>query len=346
MGLDEKEVGDLAYNDALADEGVRRVAERLDARQKKSGLNGEPGEYLSYCNDGYGLLSDIIRRHGGEPSYAEYLLKNIIEPLGMKRSFCDFVRPSLDVNAATLYKKVNGVMTASRDYHDHAFVLNGGGAMKSTLNDLKKYLAMYLNEGKTPEGIRILGSTGIREMCRPRQDYGAFGYYGYGLSMKRLDDLKVVEHGGSLPGVSSNIAWSNEAEAAVIVLCNTSGVPVRLISDALMRMYNGRNPVDRRDVWQETSWDEETILEAQGMYISGEGTKAELYRKKDGSLGARENGKEIPIIPVGPKTAIVRNQYSDLFIRLIQNESRGIYAIAYGSRLIPKSRQEKREEGE
>ena len=165
-------------------------------------------------------------------------------------------------------------------------------------------------------------------------------------SMKRLDDLKVVEHGGSLPGVSSNIAWSNEAEAAVIVLCNTSGVPVRLISDALMRMYNGRNPVDRRDVWQETSWDEETILEAQGMYISGEGTKAELYRKKDGSLGARENGKEIPIIPVGPKTAIVRNQYSDLFIRLIQNESRGIYAIAYGSRLIPKSRQEKREEGE
>ena len=167
MGLDEKEVGDLAYNDALADEGVRRVAERLDAQTEESGLNGEPGEYLSYCNDGYGLLSDIIRRHGGEPSYAEYLLKNIIEPLGMKRSFCDFVRPSLDVNAATLYKKVNGVMTASRDYHDHAFVLNGGGAMKSTLNDLKKYLAMYLNEGKTPEGIRILGSTGIREMCRP-----------------------------------------------------------------------------------------------------------------------------------------------------------------------------------
>ena len=64
------------------------------------------------------------------------------------------------------------------------------------------------------------------------------------------------------------------------------------------------------------------------------------------NLPDRPDGKEIPIIPVGPKTAIVRNQYSDLFIRLIQNESRGIYAIAYGSRLIPKSRQEKREEGE
>lgn len=346
MGLDEAVVGDLAYNDALAAEGVRRVAERLDAQTEECGLNGEPGEYLSYCNDGFGLLSDIIRRYGGEPSYADYLLKNIIKPLGMKRSFCDFVRPSLDVNAATLYKKVNGVMTASRNYHDNAFVLNGGGAMKSTLNDLKKYLAMYLNEGKTPDGTRILSGTGIREMCKPREPYGAFGHYGYGLSMKQLDDLKVVEHGGSLPGVSSNIAWSYEAEAAVIVLCNTSGVPVGLISNALMKMYNGRNPVEKRDVWQETPWDEETIREAAGMYISGEGTKAELYMKEDGSLGAREDGKELPIIPVSPKTAIIRNKYSDLFIRLIQSESRGVYAIAYGSRLIPKSRKEKPDKGE
>lgn len=218
--------------------------------------------------------------------------------------------------------------------------------MKSTLNDLKKYLAMYLNEGKTPDGTRILSSTGIREMCKPREPYGAFGHYGYGLSMKQLDDLKVVEHGGSLPGVSSNIAWSYEAEAAVIVLCNTSGVPVGLISNALMKMYNGRNPVEKRDVWQETPWDEETIREAAGMYISGEGTKAELYMKEDGSLGAREDGKELPVIPVSPKTAIIRNKYSDLFIRLIQNESRGIYAIAYGSRLIPKSRKEKTDKGE
>ena len=69
--------------------------------------------------------------------YADYLLKNVMKPLGMERSFCDFVRPSKDPNAAVLYKKVNGVMTGSRDYHDRAFVLNGGGAMKSTLNDLK-----------------------------------------------------------------------------------------------------------------------------------------------------------------------------------------------------------------
>ena len=335
LGLDESVVGDFAYNDAIAQEGVRLVAERLDAQTKESGLNGEPGEYLSYCNDGFGLLSDIIRRHGGEPSFADYLVKNILKPLGMERSFCDFVRPSRDENAATLYKKVDGVMTGHRDYHDNAFVLNGGGAMKSTLNDLKKYLTMYLNQGKGLNGSRVLSEFRVREMCKPHQPYGA-NYYGYGLSTKKLDDLTIVEHGGALPGVSSNIAWSYEADAAVIILCNTSGVPVSLISNALMKVYNGKNPIEKRDLWQETPWDEETKKGAAGTYVSGEGTTAELYIKEDGSMGVRDDGVEKNLITVSPYTAIVRSKYSDLFIRLIRSEERGIYAMAYGSRLIPK----------
>ncbi|MCI8888323.1 MAG: beta-lactamase family protein [Hungatella sp.] len=336
LGLKESEVGDFAYNDAIAQEGVRLVAGRLDEQTMEQGLNGEPGQYLSYCNDGFGLLSDIIRRYGGEASYADYLLNHILKPLGMERSFCDFVRPAEDSNAATLYKKVDGVMKGSRDYHDNAFVLNGGGAMKSTLNDLKKYLSMYLNQGRGLNGTRILSQYGIGEMCKPRQPYGAFGYYGYGLSTKQLDDLKVVEHGGSLPGVSSNIAFSYEADAAVIVLCNTSGVPVSLISNALLRAYNGKNPVEKRDLWQEASWDEKTIKEVTGTYVSGEGTKAEIYKREDGAVVVKEEDKEKVLIPVSSKSAIIRGKYSDLFVRLIESEEKGIYAVAYGSRLIPK----------
>ena len=80
LGLDEEKDGDFAYNDAVAQEGVKLVAERLDAQTKENGLNGQPGEYLSYCNDGFGLLSDIIRRYGGEPSYADYLVKHVLKP--------------------------------------------------------------------------------------------------------------------------------------------------------------------------------------------------------------------------------------------------------------------------
>ena len=96
--LKEAETGDVAYNDAIASEGVRLVAQRLDEQTMESGLNGEPGEYLSYCNDGFGLLSDVIRRYGKEPSYGDYLVRHILKPLGMERSFCDFVTLRLAVS--------------------------------------------------------------------------------------------------------------------------------------------------------------------------------------------------------------------------------------------------------
>lgn len=339
LGLTEEKDGDFAYNEAIAVEGARRVAERLDSLTEESGLNGYPGENFSYCNDGFGLLSEIIRREGKEASYAEYLNRHVLEPLQMERSFCDFVRPAQDDNSAVLYKKVDGKMTGSRDYHDNAFVLNGGGAMKSTLKDLKQYLLMYLNRGEGPSGERLLSRYGIGEMCKGHQNYLARGSYGYGLSISRMDDITVIGHGGSLPGVSSNIAWSYEAGAAVIVLCNTSGVPVGLISDALMKVYNGHSPIDRRDSWRETSWSAGTIAGACGLYESGEGTSVKLFEKEPGVIGAEVDGEEKPIIPVNGEAAILRSRYSDGYLRLCRKENGSIYAISYGSRMIPKKKE-------
>lgn len=180
-------------------------------RLRGHGLIGRPGEYMSYCNDGYGLLSEIVRRVGGEASFADYVKKNILDPLEMERSGCDYLRPRLDENSAVLYKKENGVMTGCKDYYDNAFVLGGAGSMKSTISDMKKILYMYLNHGKTPDGGRILSMEGIRSMCRPRMEYRPESWYCYGLATKKIDDVTVVEHGGSLTGVSSNMSWSYDA---------------------------------------------------------------------------------------------------------------------------------------
>lgn len=83
---------------------------------------------------------------------------------------------------------------------------------------------------------------------------------------------------------------------------------------------------------------EETRHSAAGTYVSGEGITVKLYLKEDGSIGLTEDEKEKPLITVSPYTAIVRNPYSDLFLRLISDEERGIFAIAYGSRMIPRRR--------
>ena len=335
LGISDESEGDLAYSDRLAAEGVRRVAGRLDAQTMDKGLIGKPGEYYSYCNDGFGLLSDIIRRVSGK-SFADYLKEEILIPLGMDRSGCDFVKPAQDENAAVLYEKRSGQMRGDRDYHNNAFVLNGGGAMKSTINDLKKYLLMYLHEGKSDAGEQILSPAGIREMCRPKISYRPGSAYGSGLSIKTIEGMTIYEHGGSLPGVSSNISFSYEADAAVIVLCNTSDVPVNLIADAAMKAYAGISPLLSRPYYREAPWDKALLKAAEGTYSSGEGTEVRLSAADDGSLKVFVDGSERKAVMLSPRTAAVIGRYSDGFIKLYVREGNDVFAIHYGSRIIPR----------
>lgn len=327
--------GDPAYNVVLAEKGSEAVCALLDEQTMEKGLHGLPGERMSYCNDGFGLLSEIVRRCGEYDSYAEYLHEKILVPANMTRSFCDFIKPTIDENASILYQKKDGKLTGHRDYTDNAFVLNGGGAMKSTLHDLKEYLYIYLNEGKTMDGERIIKDTSIREMCKPRQPHSKYGYYGYGLYSNIINDMTVIEHGGSLPGVSSNIAFTYDNECAVIVLCNTSDVPVSVISDALMRMYAGYSPLSTRE-YREYPWEKETITKALGTYCSLEDSSFELIQNEDGTLSIKDENSTRDVITISPKAAIIRNKYSDTFLKLIETEERGIFAMQYGSRVIPK----------
>ena len=66
------------------------MAERLDSRTR---LIGRPGELMSYSNDSYGLISDIVRRYEGEPSFSHYVVRHILEPLEMRRSTLEFESP-------------------------------------------------------------------------------------------------------------------------------------------------------------------------------------------------------------------------------------------------------------
>lgn len=332
LGLKE-DAGDLAYSDAMAEAGVKAVAKQLDAQTKENGLIGRPGEYMSYCNDGFGLLSEIVHRMGGEDSFAGYVKKNILEPLGMSRSGADYLRPRMDENSSLLYKKKGGVMEASHDYYDNAFVLGGAGSMKSTLADMKKYITMYLNYGKGSDGTRLLSKEGVRAMCSPRIEYRPESWYCYGLATKKLDDLTVVEHGGSLTGVSSNMSWSYDAGAGVMVLCNTSDVPVSVIADAAMRMYHGRAPQEHRDLYQENPWTEDMQAAACGLYRSGEDSEVEIFLE-NGGMKARQGGKVSDLVMVQETLGIIQGPFKDAYLRLFTDEEEKVFAIGFGGRML------------
>ena len=335
MGIEDSLDNELIFRDDFAMEGIKRVAERLDAQTH---FTGRPGQRLSYCNDGFGLLSDIIRRHSDCSSFAEYLDKHILKPLGMNRSNIGFLRNSLDENAAVLYsQEPDGSWRCDKDYENDAFVLHGGGALKSTLGDMLKYAAMYLNEGCGVNGNRIIDRYSIGEMCKPRQFMKPGVYYGYGLETKQMGDMTVIEHGGSLPGVSSNLSFCPQAGLGVVVLCNTKDVSVYAIGDAFLRAFCGLPIQEERPEHKPYHWSEEELSELEGSYISGEGDSFSLKREADGSLSMISNGKPAELTPVYPWQGMVRKKYTDVYLTAVRDENGKVFGAHYGSRIFPKS---------
>ena len=334
MGIEDTLEDEIIYNKAFADEAVRLVAERLD---EQTDLIGRPGELMSYCNDGYGLLSDIIRRYSDCDSFAEYLEKHILGPLDMTRSNISFIRSTLDDNVETLYTLEDGKWRIDKDFQNDAFVLNGGGAMKSTLADLKKYMAMYLNEGRGLNGAEIADGYTVHEMCKPRQYERPGVWYGYGLETKLVGDMSVHQHGGSLPGVSSNIAFSEDADIAVIVLCNTMDVPVSVISDMIFRTMTGLPLESERPEHVPYDWNEDFKKKIIGTYASGEGDTIKLFLD-NGNVKMTVNDNPTELRPIYPKKGLVRKTYSDMYLQFIETPERGIYAARYGTRIFPKTK--------
>lgn len=333
LGIFETVDGDLAYSTKLAEEGIKLVAERLD---RQTQLIGKPGELLSYSNDCYGLLADIIRRVGDADSYAEYINRHILRPLGMDRSSCEFVSVRQDANTNTLYIHRDGKLTSTDNFYDNAFVLMGGGAMKSSLNDLKKYVRMYINRGIGGENERIIDDYSIREMAKPRQYYKHLQYYGYGLSSMQIGEIIAVGHGGSLTGVSTYFLWSPEMELGVIVLCNTSGVPASAIGEAAMKWSIGLDPTKPTIDWQETKWDAHTIDAACGRYISGEGSVITISPKQEG-IRVDISGEELPVKMVLPTLALLQTKMTQSELKLYKDESGYVWAVGFGGRIIPRA---------
>lgn len=333
LGISDESEGDLAYSHKLAQAGAEKVARRLDAQTRAEGLIGPPGLYYSYCNDGFGLLSDVIRRRGGT-SYADYLKQEILLPLGMERSGCDFVRPARDDNGAVLYRKKEGLLFGDRNYHDRAFVLNGGGAMKSTLRDMGRYLQMYLRGGKNEKGRRVIPPEALGRMLQPMITDKPGSAYAGGLGVRGMGEYRLYSHGGSLPGVSSHILFSPEAGAGVVVLCNTAGVAVSLIAEAALHWYLGMEPVAERTAPVPVAWDSLTAESLPGTYLSGEGTKVDI-RIEGGEYFATVDEKERRLIPVSGGCGLMEGPFSDERIYLHRREGR-VFAIGCGSRIIPK----------
>ena len=179
-----------------------------------------PASYeYEYSNTGFALLGHIISVVSGQP-YQEYITEHILQPLGMQQTYWEYdsVPPN---QLARGYRWEDDQWKPEPMLHDGSFGAMGG--LITTIEDFSKYVSFHLSAWppRSGEDTGPVKRSSLREMHTPRyprlyanaRDWNGepcsqMTSYGFGLRTTTFcNGIRLVAHGGALPGFGSNYVF-------------------------------------------------------------------------------------------------------------------------------------------
>ncbi len=187
-----------------------------------------PGSRYSYSNPGVIVLGRIIETLTGD-DYEVYVAKNILMPLGMRRSFFDRAPYHLLGHRSHSYFRTDeGLREARFDFDTGITVSNGG--LNAPLDDMAAYLAFLLggDDRRRAEYDGVLSRSSLEEMFRPvaRASDGEGGSgddvrVGLSFFLERHQGFDLVAHSGNQNGFLSHLYLHPPTRTGFIVAFNT-----------------------------------------------------------------------------------------------------------------------------
>lgn len=172
-------------------------------------LPRDPGAAFQYSDTGYGLLGYALALQAGQ-TWEQALLSRVLLPLGL-HSTRQTLTPEMR------HRLVRGHDKAGREVAVWEFKsLPGVGALRSSLNDLMRYLGASLSPPPTALG-RALAATQLPR----RQAFSAKTQSGLGWFIGIPINANLIFHGGSTPGCNSFVGFDPSRRVAAVVLANS-----------------------------------------------------------------------------------------------------------------------------
>ncbi|MFE7237707.1 serine hydrolase domain-containing protein [Streptomyces sp. NPDC057580] len=194
-----------------------------------------PGRRHHYSNPGYSVLGALIEAVRGA-SWAEVLQREILEPLGMRRTSTQPQAPY--AGGWAVHPWADAMLPEPAE---DLGLMAPAGQLWSTTADLLRFAA-FLVEGDD----RVLGAASVEEMrapSAPSKSGPGEGAYGLGLQVVQQSGRTLLGHTGSLPGFLATLWFSIEDDVAVVVLTNaTSGPLVGTIAVDLVEIVAEAEP--------------------------------------------------------------------------------------------------------
>jgi D-alanyl-D-alanine carboxypeptidase len=175
-----------------------------------------PATRVKYSNLAVAVAGMIVEERSGM-AWADYVGKNIFQPLGMSAS-------SVDQNVAGLATPYGRRMPdGSREIFKFvdARGLAASAGVTSNLEDLAKFVSAQFRKGPRG-GAQILSTGSMREMHRVRSvEENWTSGYGLGFGSTRIRDRTWVGHSGGYPGYVTRTYIQLDDKVGVIVLTNS-----------------------------------------------------------------------------------------------------------------------------
>jgi serine-type D-Ala-D-Ala carboxypeptidase/endopeptidase len=206
-----RDPGNLAFkhgDNPFADYTVEKLYAFLSGYK----LTRDPGAKYEYSNLGFGLLGHVIALKAGT-NYESLVVEQICRPLHMGSTQI-ILSPELKARFARGHDQV-GHAAPSFDF-DLQNPLVGAGALRSTANDLLKYVSANL--GLTPSSLTPLLEKTHASHLHQTADVDL------GLAWMISHDLqgaKVCHHGGITAGYYTFVGLDEARRRGVVVLCNS-----------------------------------------------------------------------------------------------------------------------------
>lgn len=244
-------------------------------------LEFKPGTKWNYNNTGYVMLGYIIEKVSGK-TYEEYVHQNLFAPAGMGNSYYGS-EPKIIKNRAKGYKK-EGTAFQNSDYISMTLPY-AAGSLISTVEDLWKWnRALYSYQFIKKEWLdKMLTAYTLPD--------GKSTNYGYGLSFGTIQGSKTIEHGGGIPGFSTDAMYlpAEDVFVAVFSNCdckNPGNASAQLAALAIGKPYIVKViPITETEgkqyegVYTNEAGDERVIRWAEGNLTSQRGTASPFVLK-------------------------------------------------------------------
>lgn len=260
-----------------------------------------PGSQARYSNSGYVLLGFILEDITGS-DYASQLKQRITDKLGLPRT--EYGGPVVvSQNQAMSYQFNDGAWTLATQ--TDMSVPHGAGAIVSTPKDVAVFLTGLFN-GK------LVSTDSLAKMKEINQGFG------HGLFQFPFYNRFAYGHTGGIDGFSSQAAYFESDNAAIVVTANGMNYPLNDVSIGVLSIYFdvGFELPDFSE--QPVSLATEVLSRYEGVFASQEIPLKITLKVRDGQLTAQATGQgafnltaysstEFRFVPAGISLIFVSN---------------------------------------